>query len=126
MSFALKKLFELEKEATEFGFEWPNAHDIIKQAINECQEVQQSLNNNESPKRVQEELGDLLQASISLCRFLGFNFEDTISRLNSKFGTRLALLKKLTKEQNLDSLHGQSTEYMLKLWDEVKKLEKTI
>ena len=87
MSFALKKLFELEKEATAFVFEWPNAHDSIKKAINECQEVQQSLNNNESPKRVQEELGDLLQASISLCRFLGFNFEDTISRLNSKFGT---------------------------------------
>lgn len=120
---SLNKLIELEKDAILFGFEWPNQKAIIKQAINECIEIQEAIDMNESSDRIQEEIGDLMHASISLCLFSGFNVEETLNKFSSKFEHRMNSVKLLAKKLGLNSLQGQSTEFMLKLWDEAKKLD---
>lgn len=124
MSDNLKKLIELEKEAVDFGFEWPNPKSIIKQAINECSEIEEAINNNESLDRIQEEIGDLIHAALSLCRFIGLDIHQTLYRLTIKFSNRIDKLKLITKKHGLNSLVGQDTAFMLKLWDEAKKLDK--
>ncbi len=124
MSASLNKLIKLEKEAVEFGFEWPNHDSIINQALSECKEISDAIKNNESEDRIQEEIGDLLHTAVSLCRFRGFDLEQTINKLVNKFDARMRSLKDLTTAQNLHSLEGQTIEFKLELWEKAKKLNK--
>ena len=121
MSDLLNKAILLEKDATLFGFCWPDREAIIKHAISECEEIIDAIKHNESPDRIQEEIGDLLYTSISLCLFAGFDVEDTLQKTVNKFSNRMQELKAITKEHGLNSLEGQTTEFILKLWDEAKK-----
>jgi uncharacterized protein YabN with tetrapyrrole methylase and pyrophosphatase domain len=117
----LEKLIILEKEARGFGFDWPNAEMIIRQAESECKEVRAAINDKESRERVQEEIGDLLHTAISLCVFRGLDVEETITKTTYKFKARMEALKQTAEEQGLSSLEGQSMEFMLTLWEEAKR-----
>ena len=121
MSETLNNITKLEKDAMEFGFCWPDEEAIIKHAISECEEIRDAIKHKEPSHRIQEEIGDLLYTSASLCIFAGFDIEDTFIKVADKFHNRMQKLKAITKEQGLNSLQGQSTEFMLKLWDEAKK-----
>ena len=120
----LDKLIALEKESREYGFYWPHAHMIIEQAISECSEIKEALDQKESPQRVQEEIGDLLHTAISLCIYAGFDVEETIISTEKKFSSRMSSLKEVALEKGLRTLQGQPTEYLLTLWGEVKRREK--
>lgn len=117
---ALNDLLALENDAKHFGFDWPNETMIIEQAIDECREINEAIERQESRERIQEEIGDLLHSAISLCNFAGFDVEDTLSKVNIKFGKRMKAMKKLTYELGMSSLEGQSMEYMLELWRKAK------
>ncbi len=121
--FLLDSIIRTEKDAIEFGFEWPNNEAIIKQAISECNEINQAFKDNESEARIKEEIGDLLHCVISLSIFNNYNLYDIIDLIDKKFRTRIDNLKIVAKNHNLKSLHGQTTEFMLKLWEEAKKLD---
>lgn len=116
----LPRLIELEKDARNFGFEWPDAFMILDQIVDECREVREELFLN-PPKKLQEEVGDLLHAAFSLCLFLNLDMEETLSKTNDKFEKRMLALKTLTQDSGLSNLKGQSLELMLNLWREVKK-----
>jgi uncharacterized protein YabN with tetrapyrrole methylase and pyrophosphatase domain len=117
----LDKLLSLEKEARDFGFDWPNEHMIVEQAIDECREIKEALENRESSERIQEEIGDLIHSAISLCAFAGFDVAETIDKINLKFGKRMQVIKTLTYEAGLENLQGQSMDFMLELWSKAKK-----
>lgn len=117
---ALNKLLLLENDAINFGFEWPNEILIIEQAIDECREIREAIQNQEAHERIQEEIGDLLHSAISLCVFAGFDVEQTLAKVNSKFGKRMQAVKKLTHELGLLDLKGQSFDFVLELWRKAK------
>ena len=117
---ALNDLLSLEKDARTFGFDWPNEAMIIEQAIDECKEIKEAIVKQEKPARIQEEIGDLLHSAISLCDFVGFGVEETLDKINVKFGKRMHAIKKLTHELGLPNLKGQSIEFMLELWRKAK------
>lgn len=117
----LKKLIASEKDAREFGFDWPNQEMIINQVIKECKEIEQDILAQAPAEKIQEEIGDLLHATISLCTFSGFSVEDTLHKTNHKFDKRMSALKELTQQQGLHDLNGQSFECMLELWKKAKK-----
>lgn len=117
----LKKLIEIEIAARDFGFEWADADMILRQASSEIDEIKEAIENNESTHRIQEEVGDLLHTTISLCIFLGFDVDNTLSKVSDKFSGRMKTLEALAEENGLNSLKGQSMEYMLELWREAKK-----
>lgn len=119
-SHPLDELIYLEKDASAFGFEWPNKTMIIEQAIDECQEIRDAIENQESPDRLQEEIGDLIHSAISLCLFAGFDVTETIDKVNHKFGKRMQAIKMLTHQLGLENLRGQSFEFMLELWHKAK------
>ena len=118
---ALNELILLQQEAINFGFIWPNNSMLIKQIISECKEVEQAYNNNENNHRIQEEIGDLLHATISLCIFHGFDVKQTISKNNTKFHGRLKALKIITKQNGLKNLHQQPIKLLINLWKQAKK-----
>lgn len=120
----LKKLIELEKDAREFGFDWPDQYAILNQIIDECQEVRADIEANCSDEKIQEEIGDLIHAVISLCAFSGYDVGETIDKVNAKFSKRMTLVKELTKNHGLTTLKGKSVPFMLELWNQAKNLEK--
>lgn len=119
----LKKLITLEKEKHAFGFDWPNQEMILSQITSECAEVKEAIQNQESKNRVQEEIGDLLHAVISLCEFSGFDVDETLSKVGSKFDRRMGNLKAEAQKHGLSDLKGQSYEFMLELWEASKNKE---
>ncbi len=119
----LEKLLAARQEAKAFGFEWANTDRLINQAISECEEIREAIENHEPAHRVQEEIGDLLHTAISLCDFMGFNVEETLEKVCEKFDKRFNNLKKLAAERGLSSLEGQSLKFKLGLWDEIKKIK---
>jgi uncharacterized protein YabN with tetrapyrrole methylase and pyrophosphatase domain len=121
MNNALHNLLSLEQEANTFGFEWPNETMIIEQAMDECREIKEALEQCESRERIQEEIGDLLHSAISLCVFAGFDIEETLVKVNAKFGKRLGAIKQLTHELNLPNLKDQDFQFMLALWRQAKE-----
>lgn len=120
---ALQKLIYLEQDARKFGFDWPDHFMILDQIIDECREVREEINQDSNKEKLQEEIGDLLHSVISLCVFSGFDVVETISKTNAKFSKRMQLLKEFTKQKGLESLQGQSIDFMLNLWRGVKKIE---
>jgi uncharacterized protein YabN with tetrapyrrole methylase and pyrophosphatase domain len=118
---ALHELINLEKDAVNFGFEWDTCHSILDWTISECEEVRQAVMEKSCPSHIQEEIGDLMQMTISLCLFMGFDVDETLTKTGQKFKTRMDALKKITQEEGLTSLHGQSTAYMLHLWKKAKE-----
>ncbi len=122
MSKSLDELIFLEKDARNFGFDWPNKETIIDQAISECEEIRDALHKKESLERVQEEIGDLLHTAISLCLFACFDVEETLKKTCEKFSSRMSKLKEETHKNDLKDLKGQSVEFSLSLWEKIKKL----
>jgi len=118
----LHTLIELEKAAEAYGFEWPDIPMILDYAKSECDEIQEALDKKEPEHRVQEEIGDLIHSAISLCFFAGFDVEDTIGKVNEKFSKRMDALREIGKARGFENLKGLSTEEMLALWEEAKKV----
>jgi len=120
----LNKLVLLEEDARAFGFNWPHVKAIIDQLASEVDEVRDAIDSNEPSMRVQEEIGDVLHDVISLCVFLNFDVKDVLLKAHDKFARRMAFVKEITQKRGLKDLRGQSIEFMLKIWDEAKVLDK--
>ena len=116
----LAKLIAVDAEACDFGFEWPDAFMIIDQVVNECGEVKDAIEQKDSKDKIQEEIGDLLHAAVSLGLFNGLDIEETINKAAHKLETRIHTLKEISKARGLNSLKDQTIEFKLQLWREVK------
>ncbi len=116
----MASLIAIEKDARDFGFEWPHKEMIIDQALSECDEIKEAILHNETDTRIQEEMGDLLHTAISLCLFSGYDIEETLLKVTQKFSLRMHALKEITKARGLYSLHGKTIEFMVELWKEAK------
>ncbi len=116
----LDELIAIETDARAFGFDWPDAVTIIEQAESECLEIREAILQQESTARIHEEIGDLLHTAVSLCLFMGFSPDETLMRVNQKFGDRMAKLKKIAIDKGYSHLRGQDFKTMLALWNEIK------
>ncbi|MBA2710552.1 MAG: nucleoside triphosphate hydrolase [Tatlockia sp.] len=116
----VEKIVALEKEAAEFGFEWETAGQIMDQIQSECMEVSEHLvtdNRND----LQEEIGDLMHAVFSLCVFCKLDPMETLQLTTQKFERRLREVIKITKENKLENVKGQSFEELMVIWKQAKK-----
>lgn len=120
MKNALKDVYFLEKDAADFGFKWPNYKMIIDQTISECHEIQSAIENQEGDQRIQEEVGDLLQAAVMLCYYLGFDAQETLTKANNKFADRMDRVKEAAKAAGYDTLKGQPHKVLMQLWNSCK------
>ncbi len=123
MTKPLQELIGSEQDAIEFGFQWPDINMALDQVFSEVTEVKNAIHEHESSTRIQEEVGDLLHAAISVCVFLGYDVNETLDISNKKFSRRMSGLKHIAKERGLNDFQGQSVEFMMSLWREVKAHE---
>ncbi len=115
----LEKLTQLEREASDFGFKWETSPQIMEQIKSEIVEIDMHLKDGDR-KKLQDEIGDLLHATFSLCVFCQFDAEETLKKSVEKFERRFRLVEQLAKEKGLNNLHGLSFQELMMFWNQAK------
>jgi len=115
----LKRAEKQEIEANKFGFSWENINQIIEQIQSECLEVQKDWESGDQI-HLQEELGDLLQAVISLIVFCKLDPHEILLKASDKFQKRYDTVVKLAKQDGFETLHKQPFEVLMKYWNLAK------
>lgn len=116
----LKRVEEQETTARQFGFYWEHIDQLIEQIQNECKEVQEAWTKKDNV-HLQEEIGDLMQAAISLAIFCHFDPHETLLKSIEKFQKRYDQLVDLAREDGRSHLHHQPFEVLLSYWKRAKQ-----
>ncbi|WP_039376665.1 MazG nucleotide pyrophosphohydrolase domain-containing protein [Parachlamydia acanthamoebae] len=114
-----KRIEELEMDAQNFGFYWEHINQLVEQIQSECIEVQEAWQKN-NRQHLQEEIGDLLQAAVSLAVFCKLDPHATLLKSIEKFQKRYAALVALAKEDGHANLQQQSMEVLSHYWEKAK------
>ena len=121
----LDKVVSLEENASEFGFRWETADQIMQQIQSECEEIKEHLHHElpqDNKAALQEEIGDLLHAVFSLCVFSGFSPRVTLGQSLTKFERRLRAVKLVSEEQGFSNLDGKTFDELMDIWNRAKEL----
>jgi uncharacterized protein YabN with tetrapyrrole methylase and pyrophosphatase domain len=89
---ALRVSYEIQREATDLGFNWPDISGVLAKAHEEIEEIQGAVaeGNQEQARR---ELGDLLFAAVNMALFLHADPAHELRRANDRFNDRFAMLQ---------------------------------
>ena len=93
-------------------------HEEIDEVMHEAQ---QSVIDEQ---KLEEEIGDLLFATVNLSRHLGSKAETALQKANDKFERRFRQVESIIAEQGL-SMPGATLEQMEEAWQQVKTREKS-
>lgn len=120
MSTLFRRVEEQETTARDFGFYWKHINQLIDQIKSECQEVVEARESGNIP-HLQEELGDLIHAAISLAVYCNIDPETALRQSTEKFQKRYDLVVAYAKKEGHITLHNQSFEVLMSYWDRAKK-----
>lgn len=119
---AILKAHKITEKASRVGFDWETHDKVLEKIREEMIELEESLIEGD-PKRIEEELGDLLFAVVNLGRFLSIDSEDALRKTISRFTKRFNYIEESLNK--LNSTPQQSTlQEMELLWQEAKVAEK--
>jgi len=111
--------YRLQERAAGIGFDWPDAKGPMEKVKEEIGELEKEQGAG-SREQMEEELGDLLFATVNLARKLGIEAGQALERANLKFVQRFEKVEKLAEERGLE-MGRASLEELDGLWNEVKK-----
>jgi MazG family protein len=125
---ALERSFEIGKRAAQAGFDWPDARGALAKVSEEVAEIEELLGASAQAagetgagstlrSRLEEEMGDLLFAVVSLSRKLDIRPEAALRRTLRKFCGRFRRI-----EERFPHLEKASLEEMEAVWQESKSL----
>jgi MazG family protein len=121
---ALLEGLQLTKKAARIGFDWDAVDGVFGKLREESAELQRALETNDRP-RIEEELGDLLFASVNLARFLRVDPEIALKNANAKFLRRFREMERLASETGR-SFGDVPRAEMEALWDSAKRGEEIL
>jgi MazG family protein len=119
---ALTRAYRVQARVAGFGFDWSDWRGAWEKVREEVDEVGRELEAGDADA-VEDELGDLLFATVNLVRLAGSHPSSALARANEKFARRFNAVEALAGERGL--VFGQATlEELDVLWDEVKRRER--
>ncbi|AGH38555.1 nucleoside triphosphate pyrophosphohydrolase [Bibersteinia trehalosi] len=122
---ALTRAEKLQKRCAKVGFDWDNPIDVLAKVEEELQEVKDELNAEQySAEKTAEELGDLLFASVNLCRHYNIEAESALRNANLKFEKRFRLVENEVKTQG-KTVQDCSLSELDAIWEKIKKHRST-
>ena len=98
------------------GFDWKEIGPALDKLSEEVEELKKAVADNSN---VEEELGDLLFATINVARMNGLSPDNALERTNQKFIRRFNYVEEGAIAQG-QSLKEMTLEAMDALWDEAK------
>lgn len=118
---ALMRSEKIQHRAAKAGFGYPDTDGAMHDLLSEVQELRAAINSGDGDN-IDEELGDLLFATVNVARHVGVDAEHSLLRSCKKF------LSRFSTAENLALARGQKLECMNPkeldiLWVEVKNKE---
>jgi MazG family protein len=111
--------YRLQERAAGIGFDWPDARGPMDKVKEEVGELERETGNGQR-ETIEDELGDLLFATVNLARKLAIDPGAALERANLKFTGRFEKLEKLAEARGFE-MGRASLEELDKLWNEVKQ-----
>ncbi len=119
---AMIKAYRIQDKVKGVGFDWEAPHQVWDKVQEEMDELKREVESGKSPKKIEEEFGDLLFALINYARFIGVNPENALERTNKKFIKRFEHLEEQAKKGGKDMRRMNLAE-MDVFWNEAKEME---
>lgn len=123
---ALMRAQKIQKRCSNVGFDWTTLGPVLDKVHEEIDEVmfeaQQAVVDE---AKLEEEVGDLLFATVNLARHLGTKAEVALQKANRKFEVRFRKVEAIVAAQGL-TMEQAGLEIMEKAWQEVKRQETEI
>ena len=113
---AMVKAYRMQEKTKQVGFEWENAAQVWDKVEEEMAEMKETLDEDFSQERKEEEFGDVLFSMINYERFKGIDPETALERTNRKFKTRFEYIEAKADKD----LNDMSLDEMDKLWNLAK------
>ena len=118
---ALSRAAKLQKRAARVGFDWRDWRDVMEKMREEQAELIEAIEGGD-PRKISEELGDLLFCGVNLARFLEIDPEAALRGCNQKFERRFRFIEQALAAQGRVPAQA-SLEEMDALWDAAKAQE---
>jgi MazG family protein len=120
---AVLEAFQITTKAARVGFDWPQPEAFLGKIEEEMRELREAARPPAQPRRVTEEVGDLLFAAVSLARVLGVDPESALKGANRKFRRRFGHIEERLREGGQKPADSTLAE-MDALWEEAKAKER--
>lgn len=115
---AMVKAYRMQEKTKQVGFEWENAGQVWDKVEEEIQEFKETLEQDMSQERREEEFGDILFSLINYARFVKIDPETALERVNSKFKKRFEYIEAHAPKD----LNDMTLAEMDLLWEAAKKV----
>ncbi len=115
---AMVKAYRMQEKTKQVGFEWENAGQVWDKVEEEIQEFKETLEQNMSQERREEEFGDILFSLINYARFVKIDPETALERVNIKFKKRFEYIEAHAPKD----LNDMTLAEMDLLWEAAKRV----
>lgn len=115
---AMVKAYRMQEKTKQVGFEWENAEQVWDKVEEEIQEFKETLEQDLSHEKREEEFGDVLFSLINYARFVKIDPETALERVNLKFKKRFEYIEAHAPKD----LNDMTLAEMDLLWEAAKKL----
>lgn len=120
---ALMKAHKIQQRCAAVGFDWHTLEPVVGKVREELDEVMHEVRQAVvDEQKLQEEIGDLLFATVNLSRHLGHKAENALQVANRKFERRFRQVEEIIQQQGL-ALQEATLEQMEAAWQQIKKQE---
>lgn len=119
---ALLKAHKISEKASQVGFDWEHADQVLAKVMEELHEFEEAWAGGD-PERMEDELGDLLFATANLGRFLHLNPEEALRKTITRFKKRFKYVEAELLRQGVP-MQSASLEEMDTLWEDAKRAER--
>jgi MazG family protein len=119
----LSKSYRIQGRVSHYRFDWDKPQELFAKVEEELRELRHALDAGDQDAQ-EEEIGDLLFTIVNLARLLGVHPKLALERTNNKFIARFKKLEQILHQREL-VLGELSLEELDKVWDEVKRGEKS-
>ena len=120
---ALMRAHKIQKRCSNVGFDWTTLGPVLDKVYEEIDEVMHEAKQAVIDEdKLEEEIGDLLFATVNLSRHLGKKAETALQKANTKFERRFRQVEQIIAAQGL-SMPQATLEQMEAAWQQVKAEE---
>lgn len=115
----LMRAEKVQRKAGKVGFDWNNVEPAMEKVLEELEEIKDVYKEGEM-SRIQEEVGDLIFATVNIARLLDIDPEFAVNYTIDKFIKRFQFIEESGIRKGLD-MKSMTLEEMDALWEEAKK-----